>query len=425
MRNTYQKPIRETYIPLDDYDYHDIINKTVSNAYTGDMQGFPTGLKGFDSHVGGIHPHDYYVFVGESRTGKSSFIYDKVIFQVADLIFKEVDKLFENGDIDKEEFQKQYWRVRDKTFKKPEDIPLIYDIVVLIKKSIYIRLFSLEIGIMQVMMKDIARMIYYRFNELYSPRYITGAYGIPTDDFKSKIRDFTVDFHVFILKQIFFIETVSDYSKIKDTIKRDNAKIEFIKKDLGGTKDIFYIVMMDHPSLMSDDTNNNDLRLVINAFSKEIINQKKDYYSCGILVQQITPSVESRKDVKYLIPGFENMRDTKNTFTDADIVFAIASPSNKQYDTIKYGNGVYMINPEAAENNGLGLGNRFILGKFAKDRGGDDSGYLAMFFLGEIGVIRDMALPENLTEIDYMTIMNLESADKKTQKGEHCKVLRG
>jgi len=379
-------------------NYREISSKRLSISKLGLEQGVPTGIPKFDYITGGITPNTYYLIPGESGTGKSTVLYNIFIEKLVDNVMKLLKAYRIEKKYDIDELYREL-DMRDGGVTHPSDIPLLTDIVKYVQSKLYIRLFSLEIGIEMVLLKILSSKLYSVFGEIYSTRYLLGRFGAIDSKVEAYWNNRTFQYYMYILERVFYISTYSHTADITSLMEYDSKTVKNRQID---DEPVFHVVALDHPSLTQGDK---EVRLNINELSKEFIKFKNVDKNSVILIQQITPYDLSKKDIKFLIPDFENLRDSKSTYTDADVVWAVACPFKKGFTEIRYGKGVYKLDPFETSNEGYGLGARLIISKLIKDRYGGDFTYIPLIYIGETGVFYQAPLPEDMTDEDRKSVV--------------------
>lgn len=379
----------------------------IVNANIHNLKGYDTILHKLNKAIKRIIMNRSYLILGESGTGKSTFLYSVIYFRIVDIIFLDILNKYDN---DKLEILKQEHlsyltdiRLAESSKRKYEyklnKYKLLDEVIIEIKKTIYIRLFSLEISFDRIIIKAIAYRLFMLFQETISTNTLLKLNGDYDDKLKIALELFDIRFFMTLLEIITNVDTNQSYINIMNVVRDDLSIVDNIENKFSNRP--MYFLYLDHPSLMETEI---ELRLSINKISKFFMSLKNNEYASTFMVQQVNPNAESKKNNKFLIPDFEQVRDTKATYMDTDIAIALACPNKKGYATYDYGNGTYYLEP-SNDTGGLGLGDSLIVGQVLKNRDGATLKF-AMDFNGAAGVFLDIPKPEELTNEDYVHIMD-------------------
>lgn len=385
-------------IPKNKNAYSDQLRTDIEASINNTKSVFKFGLNKLDMCIGGILPHNYYVWLGESGTGKSAFLYSKIIFNIVYQLFADINKDLRDQSVD---FNKLAVYINQHSIEpNTSSIPgeykkIIYFIIEKVRSKTRMRLHSLEIAKIRVIKKYFCHWLYSVPPKdrrwLIDTRYLDGGYGNPHPSVLNWLDNKYFVIMTFILDTALYISEIKTADDIKVITDND---LNWLEKKYAGEP--LYLSMMDHPGLIQGK---GDLRLVINDMSSWAVGLRNTSNTSIHWVYQVTPYTDAKKNIKFLHPDFENLRDSKNPFMDADVVVSFASPYKKGYESINYGNGHYFVDPTSAANNGFGMGHRLIICKLGKDREGSPSNLLAFLFIGETGEYIEIPVPDEIVDI--------------------------
>jgi hypothetical protein len=346
------------------YNLSGILGDAVEKGRQGYNIGIPFTIPRLNMPTGGIMRGMYYLILGASKTGKSSFLYDQFIFNLADLIM--TGKL----DID--------------------DVEII--------------LYSLEIDRVMIAAKAAVRYLFRHKKILTSIKKLLGVYGKTPSALVSVMNDKGFQKYLNIVDRITTIFTIANPAMMYNYIKKRCEEQSYAYgKDSEGR--ILYkfrnekkivIAAVDHVALVHEMPGDS-LKKTIDGVSKKVfVDMKRQYGITPVVIQQVNP-VKTGEGQKKLIYGHGDVRDSKNTFQDCDICIAIGSPFHEEIASVRFKNNMYYIRPDA-QNNDMGLLDRFRLFGIEKDRYGDSAVKIASAYIGEVGLFSGIAEPD---EIDY------------------------
>lgn len=355
-------PIVETY------NLSELLIKTVNDGHNGLNIGIPFTINKLNIPTGGITKGTYYLILGASKTGKSSFFYDQFIFNLADRIF----------------------------------------IGELSIKDVEIILYSLEINRTMIAAKAAVRFMMLKHKILTNIKRLVGVYGKTPIEIVELVKDKDFIKYINIVDTITTIFTKAKPSEMYEYIyKRCVDESSIYGYDNSGSplysfknKGKLLIVAVDHIALINE-VSNSTLKRTLDMVSKDIfVSLKVMFGITPVVLQQVNPEKTIENATK-IIYGHADARDTKNTFQDCDLCIAIGSPYHENIKNVRFKNSQYHIIP-SDETNGKGLLDRFRLFGIEKDRYGDSSLRVAAAFIGETGYFSDMDEPELINYDKYL-----------------------
>lgn len=350
--------------------------KEVSKAEAGLNEGIPFTSNKLTELTGGILKSYSYLIMGPSKTGKTSFLYEEFIFNIVDRVIK--------GEM------------------KEEDIRII--------------LFSMEMNDLMFMFKAAARWIFYnvKYEEksvITDTKQLLGSNGIPHPILLQALKSKGLLTYLERLKRIVLFLSETTPQGIMTFVSNDCGKMStLVGQDAAGKNkysfnnpNLLYIVAIDHISLViKDDKGPSEIKNIIDDTSTNLRRLKNAFGITPAFLQQITPP-QNNGGIKKLTLGYAELRDSKNTFQDTDFCLSLGSPYHDQIKAINYKNGVYHIIP-GEDNGGVGLADRLRLVSIEKDRYGVSSIRIALSYLGEIGLFKDIKSPEEVNYEFYSSI---------------------
>lgn len=353
--------------------------KEVKKALNGENTGIPFTIQALNRLTGGILKGYSYLIMGKSGTGKTSFMYEEFIFNIVDKII--------SGEM------------------REEDVRIV--------------LYSMEMSDIMFMFKAAARWMY--FNRVYEDKRIltdtkqlSGAYGIPPAVLAEQLESDELIEYLELLKRVIVFLTVTTPTEMYNYVGTDCTKRSTLigKDDSGRSKYAFnnpnqvYIVALDHISLVTkDEKSDSEKKKIIDDTSSYLRRLKNGFGITPVILQQITPPPQNG-GIKKLTMGYQELRDSKDTYQDIDFCLSLGSPFHDQIKAVNYKDGIYHIMP-GEDNGNNGLQDRLRLISVEKDRYGNSSMRVAASYLGEIGLFRDIAPPD---EVKY----EVYAAMKKT-----------
>lgn len=349
------------------YSLTKALGKAVQDGIDGFNQGLPFTINKLNAPVGGIMRGMYYLILGASKAGKSSFFYDQFIFNLADRVV--------SGELD------------------ADDIEVI--------------LYSLEIDRVMISAKAAVRYLFIHKNTLTGIKKLLGVYGKPPKDISNIMKDEGFIRYLEVIDKITTIFTSAKPMDMYDYIHKRcvQQSVQFGVDALG--KPLYHfknrkkmvIAAVDHMALIPE-LPSSTLKKTMDMVSKMIfVDLKRQFGLTPVVIQQVNPEKKG-EGPKKLIYGHADARDTKNTFQDCDVCIAIGSPYHEEISSVRFKNSMYYIKP-TEENNNLGLLDRFRLFGIEKDRYGGSAIRVAAAYVGENGIFRDIENPEDLNYEKY------------------------
>lgn len=346
------------------FNLQKLLDEAVTRGYEGLNVGIPFTVNKLNIPTGGIAKSMYYLILGPSRTGKSAFLYDQFIFNMADRIYDGKMKI--------------------------EDVDII--------------LYSLEIDRTIIAVKAAARFLFKRKKILTHVKKVLGVEGKTDPElYRILTKDEDVRRYISIIDQILDIFTYADPGIMHRYIKKKCESQSIIYgKDPEG-KDLFrfknpnkiVIAAIDHIALSSAGRKGDSTKDTIDVISKRVfVDLKRQYGVTPVTVQQINPQKSSDGNKK-IVYGHADARDSKNTFQDCDVCISIGSPFHEEFKSVNYKGELYYIVPDET-NNYMGLMDRFRMFGVEKDRYGTSNLLVPAAFAGEVGAFASIQEPADV-----------------------------
>jgi len=324
-------------------DWYEQSLKRIEDGKLGLNTGFPFRLGGDLSKHLSIVPGKYYLIGALSNVGKSSFLYDQFLFNMHD---KATTGNF----------------------------------------NVHIDIYTPEISPAVIIVKAMCYWLFTRKGILTTPKLLMseGALTIPSHIEELIMSKECVDYTTALVNRISFYTyiTISNLKRNTFNYLKTNGKLtiedrQIVKYEPHNQKDV-YMVAIDHIGIASSIGGANK-KQTIDDISKFLFTVRNPTKLIAIVVQQITPTKDYTPEQRVL-PGHTDLRDSKSTYEDADIMIGIGSPYREGIALY----GGYKIIPRSAADSD-GLKGRFRVINIMKNRDGDINILTPTFFFGEIG----------------------------------------
>lgn len=332
--------------------------KNVELGEKGLAKGISFSHKLLNKVLGGITKNSYFLILGKSKSGKSSFLYDQFMFNV-------IDQAIEGKEF------------------KVEDV------------EIYV--YSFEISSTKIYAKAAARRLFLKHGIVTSPKEILGLKGPADDRLYKYLYGEDMKNYLAIVDSCVNIMTSSNPKRMYSLINEKCTKqSKIVGKDSEG-KEIYqfinpnkkFIVAVDHMSLV-ELLKGTKLKETVDLMSDRVMRALKEKFPITtVLIQQITPPGEPK-----LYYGHQEARDSKNTFQDCDVCLSINSPYHEDFEAVNFAGGKYYITPAAGSGNGIGDNLRLL--SIEKDRLGNSGYRVPAGFIGQMGVFKSIDPPKTL-----------------------------
>ncbi len=337
----------------------------IANGKKGDNLGFNFSIEKLNKFIK-IWQSKYYLIFAYSGVGKSKLTYHQFIFNVIDhqIKYNTVDEL-------------------------------------------HIDLYSLEIS--PVTVKGIMILFYLqKYKGIVSDLGQLFSFEKPISDELNKlvnsdeIKNYVdkIDKYLTIYTHLNLnnlVKNTENYlSKNGQIIKNNNLIQDYIPN----SKRRLYEIIIDHISL-SENIQSKTKYESIGIYSRYLFSMRNITGLTPVIIQQANP--DKTRDLKdTLLPSHEDLRDSKETFNDADIALTIGSPL--KHKLLSYEG--YKIFPSL---DWTGLQDRFRIIEIKKNRYGGGSNFvIPTLFLGETSQYFDIKKSSELTKEDYLKINNLK-----------------
>lgn len=344
----------------------ELSNRMVKDGRAGLNKGYPYSISSLNKYLN-ITPGDYYLYGAQSNVGKSSVVYGEHIFNIT---LQYLKALGTGEEID---------------FEIDLYTPEIDPGTILGKARLYYLFLTRKIltTTSYLFSKRGMKLSEAMYKELYSPevnRFIT--------ILASKINFYT------------YVTTNSLKQNTKRYLQRNgNLRLEgdiIVEYTPTNPKKIYQIII-DHVGIMTP-INGESLKRAIDTASSFLYSIRKITKAIPVVIQQINPDKNYTPEQR-ITPSHQDLRDTKNTYQDADVMISIGSPFKE--NIVKYLD--YDIVP--TNRNPDALANRFRLLRIAKNRDGDINIVIPTLFLGEIALFSSLPNPDELNYEKYSKLV--------------------
>lgn len=328
----------------------------IDEGRLGRNRGLPMGFDRLSDHISNIQPGRYDLIGGATGTGKTALVDDAYVFNPI-----------------------EYLRTNPESDYKFE---VIY--------------YSLEIAPERKLAKLICRRIWESHRKLITPKqlYSQGLKNRIPDDIYTLLHDYQEYYEEVIDKYIHFRTSASprfvykdlmDYVEARGEVVRDltlgpdgkpkNTVLDYKPKDPRRIT----LVVFDHVSLISKDKGDSSKKETIDNLSRQLVFFRNEFKLSPVVVSQFNRSIEGmdRRRQEVFDPQLSDFKDTGATQEDADTVISL-------YNPLRYG---------LEEHNGYNiarLGRNYRGIEILKNRDGDDNLTIGMYFLGEVGLFREL-----------------------------------
>lgn len=363
---------------------------TVSAGLRGKNKGIPVGLPRIEKYLNGIHRGRYYTVFSEGGTGKSSFVWSTFVINTLDYMVAYNKALKSNPKLT--EAQKA-----DK------------------KISVKVKLYSLEVVRREAIAKMVCFKIYKDYGLIVSVDYLL-----------NRVEKYNVSSVIVHLaktyKKYFEWLEAEGYLEIIDTPRTPSQiKMEterFSKKHgkyLKNTKGETYYVA-DNPNefviIITDTVGNLSLESATNSASTKttidlhsancryIYRDLLDYIPINISHSNRSMGDTNRAKMGEVFPKLSDIKETGMLEQDSSVVLTIFSPmnhisSNKSLETFMN----YDIKL---------MKDRFRCLGILKNRHGGVNKRVGLLFIGENGAFRELPRVDELTNLFYQSVLNLQ-----------------
>jgi len=339
----------------------DQIIEDIEKGIKGLNMGLPTGLPKLDGIIYGIQKSTYYVFGGDTSSGKSSLANQIALFEPYEY-----------------------------SLQHPEKVRVEY---------IY---FSFEMQARKQFLRGLSREIYKKEKRVFSNEYLLSRKGKLSEESYKKVKEYLPYFDKLEDHIAFYevsltplqVEKIIRYQLSKYgefLVDEDESEYYVLKEEF---KNLHFIVIFDHASLTKSEANG-DGKIKMDKVSKILIKYRNMCEISPVILQQFNRGLRSmeRKRFDSQEPTLDDFSGSADIGQDADVVIAIAYPITYGVDTYRG----YLITPQAG-----GFGNRFRMLHVLKNRDGEPNVNLGICFFGEVGMWINLPKAEEFTSAqDY------------------------
>lgn len=341
--------------------WNSFMNK-IDEGKLGLNRGLPMGFDRLSDHISNIQQGRYDLIGGATGTGKTALVDDAYVFNPISYLdsHPETDYRFE----------------------------VVY--------------YSLEISPERKLAKLICRRLWEDHNILITPKqlYSQGLRNRISEEVYGLLHHYRTYYERVIDKYIHFRTSASPRFVYKDLMDYVEARGEVVRDltlgDDGKPKNtvldykprdprLITLVVFDHVSLISKDRGDSNKKETIDNLSRQLVFFRNEFKLSPVVVSQFNRSIEGmdRRQQSVFDPQLSDFKDTGSTQEDADTVISL-------YNPLRYG----MEDHHGYDIAKLGRNYRGL--EILKNRDGDDNLTIGLYFLGEVGLFRELPPAEEL-----------------------------
>jgi len=336
----------------------------IDEGRLGRNRGLPMGFDRLSDHISNIQQGRYDLIGGATGTGKTALVDDAYVFNPIEHLRAS-----------------------------PED-DYRFEVVY----------YSLEISPERKLAKLICRRIWEEHKTLITPKqlYSQGLRNRIPDEVYGLLDHYRNYYEEVVDKYIHFRTSASprfvykdlmDYVEARGEVVRDlslgengrpkNTVLDYKPRD----PRLITLVVFDHVSLLSRDKGDSNKKESIDNLSRQLVFFRNEFKLSPVVVSQFNRSIEGmdRRRESVYDPQLSDFKDTGSTQEDADTVISLYNPlrygleEHHGYDITRFG------------RNYRGL-------EILKNRDGDDNLTIGMYFLGEVGLFKELPSAKELKE---------------------------
>jgi replicative DNA helicase len=321
----------------------------------GNNTGLPMGFNRLSEHISNIQPGRYDLIGGATGTGKTALVDDAYVFNPI-----------------------SYLEAHPKS-----------------RYSFEVVYYSMEISPERKLAKLICRRIWEEHKILVTPKelYSQGFKYKVSDKVYNLLHNYQAYYEMIINKYILFRTTASpdyvykdlmEYVESRGTIIREEGT-RIIKEYIPHNPNLITLVVFDHISLLNKGREDSNKKEAIDRLSKYLVFFRNEFKLSPVVVSQFNRSIEGmdRRREGVYDPQLSDFKDTGSTQEDADTVLSL-------YNPLRYGiteHNDYDISQLGRNYRGL---------EILKNRDGDDNLTIGMYFLGEVGLFKELPAASKL-----------------------------
>lgn len=316
----------------------------------------------------------YYLYFAYSGVGKSKFVYDQHLFNV-------IDQQIQHHNLD----------------------------------TLIIDLYSLEISPISVMGNMLVQYLQKYKGIITDLDQIFSYDKLINPELNKIIKSKEVNEYLKEVEKYLNIEThLSFNSLIKNTndkLKQSGKLItegKRITEFIPNSNEFLYQIIIDHISLTDLIPQHNRYE-TIGIISRYLFAIRELAKVTPVIIQQAKPERNSKPE-EQVSPSHENLRDSPETYNDADVAIAIGNPFKHGLSVYPDYKG-YKILPSTTESNSLKDRFRFL--EIRKNRyGGGENRIIPAIFTGETNHYANIPVPKEMTKELYLKISNINKTFK-------------
>lgn len=330
---------------------------------SGRLLTVPTKLTKYDEYVYGTRQGCYYLYGGETGTGKTRFVRDKHVYTPYDF-YKQI------GD------------------------PARFDFNVLD--------FSLEISAQENMACAISRKLYLEHKLVIPPERLFSWGGNLEPSTLEKVKALTPYFEEFE-KKLFVIDEETTPTRFHDVLlayakkhgkfKKEGAFISECEGYEPNNPNLYTMVIVDTINLADVEPPHDGVKSSIDRISRICVWFRNKCGFTPIIIQQFNAEISAVDRSRYGIktPLLRDFEDSKRTTKDANVVFGIFDPQRHMKEDESHFMG-YDINTLRSWFRSLHL---------LKHRNGQSNKFIPLQYKGAVGIFEQLPEAKNMTPQDY------------------------
>jgi hypothetical protein len=336
---------------------------SIDQGLSGRLLTIPTGLPKYDDYIYGTRKACYYLYGGETGTGKTIFVREKHIYKVYD----------------------HYKLIGDPT-----------------KLDVRFLDFSLEISAQENMAAAVSRKLYLDDGRVVPPEKLFG-YGSKIDNSTyQKIQSYTPYFEEFEDKLFVYDEETTPtkfhdiimaYAKSVGKFKKEGRWISECEGYEPENPNLYSIIVIDTINLSDIEPTHESVKSSIDRISRLCVWFRNKCGFTPIIIQQFNAEISAVDRNRYGIktPLLRDFEDSKRTTKDANVVVGIFDPMRhmKEDDTLFYGYDITILK------------SWFRSLHLLKHRNGQSNKFIPLQYKGAVGMFDQLPEPKDMGPDQY------------------------
>lgn len=336
----------------------------IDQGLSGQVLSIPTGLPKYDEYVYGTRKGCYYLYGGETGTGKTKFVREKHVYKVYD-----------------------YYKAIGDTSRI--DVNFLD--------------FSLEISAQENMAAAISRKLYLDHSIVVPPERLFSWGGQLNPEIRQKVADMTPYFEEFENKLFVFDEETTPtkyhdvlmaYAKRAGTFQKEGRYISECDGYVPNNPNLYTIIIVDTVNLSDVEPTHDTIKSSIDRISRISVWFRNKCGFTPIIIQQFNAEISGVDRNRYGIktPLLRDFEDSKRTTKDANVVFGLFDPIRHMKED---------------EENFMGYDITILKSWFKsmhllKHRNGQANKFIPLQFKGAVGLFEQMPDARIMQPEDYV-----------------------